>query len=254
MNSRTVVATPAAKAARGQALGAVVVGLQRTVMDERAIAVRIFATIDRVCRAFFEEGRRGRRRSGSRCYNSMSKCRRRQASSAPRCSATMRRATTSTCSRPPRASLGNAVRRARQPLQEPNPVVPATAPRTSSPRDGARARLGTCCRARRRARHSAPRRHRPRRRPKALGSRAGTPRACSRSGATAFCTWGAPSASVRYLARRRPARGEVDGSSAVPRSTSPHPWGATTGHVGGGRDGGAALRDDARGGGVRRSG
>ena len=53
MNSDRVVATPAAKAARGQALGAVVVGLQRTVMDERA-TLRIFATIDRVCELLAE--------------------------------------------------------------------------------------------------------------------------------------------------------------------------------------------------------
>lgn len=47
MNADRVVRTPAAKAAQGQALGAVVIGLQRTVMDGAA-TLRIFGSLDDV--------------------------------------------------------------------------------------------------------------------------------------------------------------------------------------------------------------
>lgn len=54
MNADRVVATPAAKAAAGRGLGAVVIGLQRTVMDADA-TLRIFATVDAAFAMLAEE-------------------------------------------------------------------------------------------------------------------------------------------------------------------------------------------------------
>jgi hypothetical protein len=47
MNADRVVSTPAAKAARGQAFGAVIIGLQRTVLDDTA-TLRLFGSLDDV--------------------------------------------------------------------------------------------------------------------------------------------------------------------------------------------------------------
>lgn len=54
MNADRVIATPAAKAARGQALGSVIIGLQRTVVDDTA-TLRIFGILDDVLSRLAQE-------------------------------------------------------------------------------------------------------------------------------------------------------------------------------------------------------